>query len=87
MVGICWSDSIVFLSGYLETACKTLAECLDRLPGDGRTQVGFITFDRSLHFYSLSEGASQHQMFVVSDVDGKFELVDSGLAPRFSKVN
>jgi protein transport protein SEC24 len=60
------------VTGYLEMACHTLIDCIDRLPGDTRTQIGFVTFDRSLHFYSLSEGGAQHEMFVVSDVDGLF---------------
>jgi hypothetical protein len=32
--------------GMLPTVCETIAACLDRLPGDDRTQVAFITFDR-----------------------------------------
>ena len=44
---------------------------IDRLPGDSRMQIGFITFDRSLHFYNLSDEMSRPMMMVVSDVDGK----------------
>lgn len=33
-------------SGMLETACRTIKESLDKLPGGERTQVGFLTFDR-----------------------------------------
>ena len=54
--------------------CQTLQEELERIPGDARTQIGFITFDRSLHYYNLSEGLSQPQMLVVSDVDGMQRL-------------
>ena len=50
-------------------------EELDRIPGDLRTQIGFITFDRSLHFYNLDEDHSQPQMLVVSDVDGSATYV------------
>ena len=52
--------------------CQTLLEELDQLPGDARTHIGVLTFDRSLHFYNLAEGLSQPQMLVVSDVDGNF---------------
>ena len=58
-------------TGYLQSFCQTLLDELDRIPGDGRTKIGFITFDSSLHFYNLAEGLSQPQMLVVSDVDGK----------------
>lgn len=33
--------------------CKLLKENLDKMPGDLRTQIGFITFDSTVHFYSL----------------------------------
>lgn len=40
------------------------------MPGDGRTKIGFLTFDSTVHFYNLQEGLSQPQMLVVSDIDG-----------------
>ncbi len=33
-------------SGMLATACATIKECLPSLPGEQRTLVAFITFDR-----------------------------------------
>ena len=33
-------------SGMVATACQTIKDSLDSLPGGSRTQVGFITFDR-----------------------------------------
>ncbi|KAF4526569.1 hypothetical protein B566_EDAN009585 [Ephemera danica] len=59
-------------SGYLNVVCETLLEELDRLPGDSRTQIGFLTFDSTLHFYSLNESLSQPHMMIVSDVDDVF---------------
>jgi len=41
-----------------------------RLPGNTRTKIGFITFDSTIHFYSLQEGLSQPQMLIVSDIEG-----------------
>jgi len=65
---------VCVLPGYLALFCQSLLEELDRIPGDLRTQIGFITFDRSLHFYNLDEDHSQPQMLVVSDVDGQRHL-------------
>ncbi|XP_063303539.1 protein transport protein Sec24A isoform X1 [Pelobates fuscus] len=59
-------------TGYLDTVCKTLLDNLDWLPGNTRTKIGFITFDSTIHFYSLQEGLSQPQMLVVSDIDDVF---------------
>ncbi|XP_022080960.1 protein transport protein Sec24A-like isoform X2 [Acanthaster planci] len=59
-------------SGYLSVACQGLLDCLERMPGDARTMIGFITFDSTLHFYSLQEGLSRPQMLVVSDIDDIF---------------
>ncbi|KAM4748180.1 protein transport protein Sec24A [Rhinophrynus dorsalis] len=59
-------------TGYLNTACQTLLDNLDWLPGNTRTKIGFITFDSTIHFYSLQEGLSQPQMLVVSDIDDVF---------------
>ncbi|XP_053573187.1 LOW QUALITY PROTEIN: protein transport protein Sec24A [Bombina bombina] len=59
-------------TGYLNTACQTLLDNLDWLPGNVRTKIGFITFDSTIHFYSLQEGLSQPQMLVVSDIDDVF---------------
>lgn len=59
-------------SGYLRIFCDSLLENLDKLPGDTRTRVGFLTFDSTLHFYNLQDGLSQPQMLVVSDIDDVF---------------
>ncbi|XP_066991918.2 protein transport protein Sec24A [Anabrus simplex] len=59
-------------SGYLQLVCNILMDELERLPGDGRTQIGFITFDSSVHFYNLAEGLSQPQQMVVVDTDDIF---------------
>ena len=51
---------------------KALLDHLDRLPGDSRMQIGFLTFNQTVHFYRLNEGLSQPQMMIVSDIDGIF---------------
>ena len=42
----------------------------DEIPGDNRSQIGFITYDETLHFYNLDSELSQPSMLVVSDIDG-----------------
>merc|ERR1719412_762463 len=59
-------------TGYLRSVCDTLVEELDKLPGDSRTQIGFITYNRTLQFYVFPEGASQATQLVVGDVDDVF---------------
>ncbi|KAJ0980447.1 hypothetical protein J5N97_008702 [Dioscorea zingiberensis] len=59
-------------SGLLEVVSKTIKACLDELPGFPRTQIGFITFDSTLHFYSLKSSSSQPQMMVVADLEDIF---------------
>ncbi|KAM9849631.1 protein transport protein Sec24B [Aulostomus maculatus] len=59
-------------AGYLKYFCESLLENLDKLPGDSRTKLGFLTFDSTIHFYNLQEGLSQPQMLVVSDIDDVF---------------
>jgi protein transport protein SEC24 len=56
-------------TGYLQNACDILLECLDKLPGDTRTQIGFITYNSSIHFYNLSDSLSQPQMLIYPDID------------------
>ncbi|CAO2600053.1 Protein transport protein Sec24B [Lemmus lemmus] len=59
-------------AGYLSVLCQSLLENLDKLPGDSRTRIGFMTFDSTIHFYNLQEGLSQPQMLIVSDIDDVF---------------
>lgn len=59
-------------TGYLSVFCQVLLEEIDKLPGDSRAQIGFIAYDRALHFFNLAEGLSQPQMLTVSDIDDIF---------------
>lgn len=59
-------------TGYLHTVCTTLSSELTNLPGDARTQIGFLAYDSALHFYSLSEGQNQPHEMTVLDIEDVF---------------
>lgn len=60
-------------SGLVATATRTILESLDRIPNkDGRTKIGIIGVDSSLHYFSVSPGAIEPQMLVVGDVEDTF---------------
>jgi protein transport protein SEC24 len=59
-------------AGLVGAAAQAIKACLDELPGDDRTLVGFLTFDTSLHFYSLRPSLSAPQMLVVAELDDPF---------------
>ncbi|KAF9131018.1 COPII subunit [Mortierella sp. 14UC] len=59
--------------GMVATAATTILETLDRIPNDeGRTKVGIITVDSSIHFYNLKSPSGEPQMMVVSDLEEAF---------------
>lgn len=55
-------------SGMLQSVANAIKRSLDDLPGSPRTQVGFLTFDESVHYYSLKSGLAAPQMLVVADL-------------------
>lgn len=52
--------------------CAGLAEHLDKLPGDARTQVGFIAYNSAVHFYSIADGFNQPHEITVVDIEEPF---------------
>ena len=52
----------------IESCVRSIKNSLDDLPGLPRTQIGFITFDSSVHFYNLKSSLTAPQMLVVSDL-------------------
>lgn len=38
---------------FFQVVAKTIKSCLDDLPGFPRTQIGFLTFDSTLHFHNF----------------------------------
>lgn len=59
-------------TGYLKVTTDQILECLDHIPGDGRTTIGFITFDSAVHFYSLDGGSGLPRQMVITDVNDVF---------------
>lgn len=66
-------------TGYLRTFCDTLLENLDKIPGDARTHIGFITYNSCIHFYNLSEALAQPRMMIYADIGDASDPVDSSL--------
>jgi protein transport protein SEC24 len=56
----------------VQILCSAVKASLDRLPGDSRTRIGFLTFDSTLHFYNLKASLAAPQMLVVSDLEEPF---------------
>lgn len=59
-------------SCYLEIFCATLLEELKNIPGDARTQIGFVAYDSALHFFSLAEGLNQPHELTILDIEDVF---------------
>ena len=56
-------------TGYLQSFCEQMLENLDKIRGDSRTQIGFITYDSALHFYNLCDSLSQPRMIIYLDLE------------------
>ncbi|KAI3984782.1 hypothetical protein MKX01_039399 [Papaver californicum] len=72
-------------SGMLEVVAKTIESCLDELPAPSRTQIGFITYDSTLHFYNMKSSLTQPQMMIVSDLDDIFVPLPDDLLVNLSE--
>ncbi|XP_055346258.1 protein transport protein Sec24A-like [Paramacrobiotus metropolitanus] len=66
-------------SRYLESFCERLSTCLERLPGDARTQIAFIAFDSAIHFFQLE---SDWRMLTVADIEDVFLPTTDGILIR-----
>ncbi|KAL3647825.1 Protein transport protein Sec24A [Castilleja foliolosa] len=72
-------------SGMLEVMAQTIKSCLDNMPGYPRTQIGFITYDSTIHFYNMKSSLMQPQMMVVSDLDDIFIPLPDDLLVNLSE--
>uniref|UniRef100_A0A4W3HFC1 SEC24 homolog C, COPII coat complex component n=1 Tax=Callorhinchus milii TaxID=7868 RepID=A0A4W3HFC1_CALMI len=64
-------------SGLVHLLCEELKTLLDYLPREGNVEesairVGFVTYNKVLHFYNVKSSLAQPQMMVVSDVADMF---------------
>ncbi|XP_075889634.1 protein transport protein Sec24C isoform X4 [Nelusetta ayraudi] len=64
-------------SGMVSIVCQELKTLLDCLPrenpeSDSLVRVGFVTYNKVLHFYNVKSSLAQPQMLVVSDVSDMF---------------
>ena len=58
--------------GMVATVCGAILENIDKIAGDKRTKIGFITYDHQLQFYNLQDSLAQPQMLVVPDIEDVF---------------
>ncbi|CAF3954917.1 unnamed protein product [Rotaria sordida] len=67
-------------TGYLQSFCDILFENLNSLPGDARTQIGFITYDSRIHFYDLSDRQNgTFRIMVAPDIENIENKLDEFL--------
>ncbi|KAM9716920.1 protein transport protein Sec24C isoform 1-T1 [Menidia menidia] len=64
-------------SGMVSIVCQELKSLLDLLPRENpevesAVRVGFVTYNKVLHFYNVKASLAQPQMLVVSDVSDMF---------------
>lgn len=78
-------------AGMLASACQAIRESLALFPkgldkdAPSPCKIGIITFDKTIHFYSLAPTLAQPQMMVVSDVTDIFVPLSTGLMASVSQ--
>uniref|UniRef100_A0A8B9KJ51 SEC24 homolog D, COPII coat complex component n=1 Tax=Astyanax mexicanus TaxID=7994 RepID=A0A8B9KJ51_ASTMX len=77
-------------SGLVKLICEELKTLLDRLPKEEGTEssairVGFVTYNKILHFYNVKSALAQPQMMVVSDVAEMFVPLLDGFLVNFQE--
>ncbi|XP_029469643.1 protein transport protein Sec24D [Rhinatrema bivittatum] len=75
-------------SGLVRLVCEELKTLLDRLPREDQAdasaiRVGFVTYNKILHFYNVKSSLAQPQMMVVSDVSEVFLPLLDGFLVNF----
>ncbi|XP_017569438.1 protein transport protein Sec24D [Pygocentrus nattereri] len=77
-------------SGLVKLICEELKTLLDRLPKEegaesSSIKVGFVTYNKILHFYNVKSALAQPQMMVVSDVAEMFVPLLDGFLVNFQE--
>uniref|UniRef100_A0A3B3RQ26 SEC24 homolog D, COPII coat complex component n=1 Tax=Paramormyrops kingsleyae TaxID=1676925 RepID=A0A3B3RQ26_9TELE len=76
--------------GLVHLVCDELKTLLDRLPREegaerSAIKVGFVTYNKVLHFYNVKSSLAQPQMMVVSDVAEMFVPLLDGFLVDFQE--
>ncbi|XP_026770806.3 protein transport protein Sec24C isoform X1 [Pangasianodon hypophthalmus] len=77
-------------SGMVRIVCQELKTLLDYLPRENpdmesNIRVGFVTYNKVLHFYNVKASLAQPQMMVVSDVADMFVPLLDGFLVNVSE--
>ncbi|EHB17485.1 Protein transport protein Sec24C [Heterocephalus glaber] len=76
-------------TGLVRLLCEELKSLLDYLPREGAEEsaihVGFVTYNKVLHFYNVKSSLAQPQMMVVSDVADMFVPLLDGFLVNVSE--
>ncbi|XP_041075978.1 protein transport protein Sec24D-like isoform X2 [Polyodon spathula] len=77
-------------SGLVKLICEELKTLLGKLPREEQAEksvikVGFVTYNKILHFYNVKSNLAQPQMLVVSDVSEMFVPLLDGFLVDFQE--
>ncbi|NXN12792.1 SC24D protein, partial [Indicator maculatus] len=77
-------------SGLVRLICNELKTVLDKLPREDQEEssairVGFVTYNKVLHFFNVKSSLAQPQMMVVSDVGEVFVPLLDGFLVNFQE--
>lgn len=77
-------------SGLVKLICDELKTVLDRLPREEQEEsssirVGFVTYNKVLHFFNVKSNLAQPQMMVVTDVGEVFVPLLDGFLVNFQE--
>uniref|UniRef100_A0A6Q2XY47 SEC24 homolog D, COPII coat complex component n=1 Tax=Esox lucius TaxID=8010 RepID=A0A6Q2XY47_ESOLU len=77
-------------SGLVRLICEELKTLLDNLPREegaesSTVKVGFVTYNKILHFYNVKSALAQPQMMVVSDMAEMFVPLLDGFLVNFQE--
>lgn len=62
-------------NGLLTAALTAIKDCLYKTPTPDRAQFGLITFDKSVHYYTMEEGSETISILSIADIDDPFAPV------------
>lgn len=77
-------SSAAVASGATAATCMCIEQVLDSLLGGDSTMVGIVTYDSSVHFFSVAKDQSNPQMLVMPDVNDVYAPMSSQLLARLS---